>query len=160
MKQNLETISHRNYHDQPVKSLKYEISLQRANYKSDWFAIGTFKVKAGMAQMAKGGIVMDVINAEQARIAEEAGVYFFLHNMNSDLSLMCCNPWIGSLYCSDLAHPTKQIPIKTFFKTQEKNILLEIILSWVHLKKKINRPTKFLILFLKNLIFASVWKIR
>ena len=27
-----------------------------------------------MAQMAKGGIVMDVINAEQARIAEEAGV--------------------------------------------------------------------------------------
>jgi len=34
---------------------------------------GTFKVKAGMAQMAKGGIVMDVVNAEQARIAEEAG---------------------------------------------------------------------------------------
>ena len=30
-----------------------------------------------MAQMAKGGIVMDVINAEQARIAEEAGVCFF-----------------------------------------------------------------------------------
>lgn len=35
--------------------------------------IGTFKLKAGMAQMAKGGIVMDVVNAEQARIAEEAG---------------------------------------------------------------------------------------
>lgn len=34
---------------------------------------GTFKLKAGMAQMAKGGIVMDVVNAEQARIAEEAG---------------------------------------------------------------------------------------
>jgi len=34
---------------------------------------GTFKVKAGMAQMAKGGIIMDVVNAEQARIAEEAG---------------------------------------------------------------------------------------
>lgn len=34
---------------------------------------GTFKVKAGMAQMAKGGIVMDVVNVEQARIAEEAG---------------------------------------------------------------------------------------
>ncbi len=38
------------------------------------FIQGTFKVKAGMAQMAKGGIVMDVVNAEQARIAEEAGV--------------------------------------------------------------------------------------
>ena len=36
--------------------------------------VGTFKVKAGMAQMAKGGIVMDVVNADQAKIAEEAGV--------------------------------------------------------------------------------------
>jgi len=34
---------------------------------------GTFKVKAGMAQMAKGGIVMDVTNAAEARVAEEAG---------------------------------------------------------------------------------------
>lgn len=34
---------------------------------------GTFVVKAGLAQMLKGGIIMDVINAEQARIAEEAG---------------------------------------------------------------------------------------
>ncbi|XP_046329775.1 pyridoxal 5'-phosphate synthase subunit PdxS-like [Haliotis rufescens] len=34
---------------------------------------GTFKVKAGMAQMAKGGIIMDVTTPEEARIAEEAG---------------------------------------------------------------------------------------
>lgn len=34
---------------------------------------GTFVVKAGLAQMLKGGIIMDVINAEQARVAEEAG---------------------------------------------------------------------------------------
>jgi pyridoxal 5'-phosphate synthase pdxS subunit len=34
---------------------------------------GTFAVKAGMAQMLKGGVIMDVVNAEQARIAEEAG---------------------------------------------------------------------------------------
>lgn len=34
---------------------------------------GTFKVKAGLAQMAKGGIIMDVTTAEEARIAEEAG---------------------------------------------------------------------------------------
>ncbi|KAJ2752125.1 Pyridoxal 5'-phosphate synthase subunit snz1, partial [Coemansia pectinata] len=33
----------------------------------------TFKVKIGLAQMLKGGVVMDVVNAEQARIAEEAG---------------------------------------------------------------------------------------
>lgn len=36
--------------------------------------LGTFKVKAGLAQMAKGGIIMDVTNAEEARIAENAGV--------------------------------------------------------------------------------------
>ncbi|KAJ9150725.1 Pyridoxine biosynthesis protein PDX1 [Pleurostoma richardsiae] len=33
----------------------------------------SFAVKAGLAQMLKGGVIMDVTNAEQARIAEEAG---------------------------------------------------------------------------------------
>lgn len=35
--------------------------------------IGTEKVKRGLAQMLKGGVIMDVTSAEQARIAEEAG---------------------------------------------------------------------------------------
>jgi len=34
---------------------------------------GTWRVKCGLAQMLKGGAIMDVVNAEQARIAEEAG---------------------------------------------------------------------------------------
>jgi pyridoxal 5'-phosphate synthase pdxS subunit len=34
---------------------------------------GTFKVKKGLAQMLKGGVIMDVVTAEHARIAEEAG---------------------------------------------------------------------------------------
>lgn len=34
---------------------------------------GTFAVKAGLAQMLKGGVIMDVVTANQARIAEEAG---------------------------------------------------------------------------------------
>ncbi len=34
---------------------------------------GTERVKRGMAQMQKGGVIMDVVNAEQARIAEAAG---------------------------------------------------------------------------------------
>lgn len=33
----------------------------------------TFTVKAGLAQMLKGGVIMDVVDAAQARIAEEAG---------------------------------------------------------------------------------------
>ena len=34
---------------------------------------GTMRVKSGLAEMLKGGVIMDVTNAEQARIAEDAG---------------------------------------------------------------------------------------
>ena len=34
---------------------------------------GTFAVKSGHAQMLKGGVIMDVVNAEQAKIAQESG---------------------------------------------------------------------------------------
>ena len=34
---------------------------------------GTTRVKRGMAEMLKGGVIMDVVTAEQARIAEDAG---------------------------------------------------------------------------------------
>ena len=34
---------------------------------------GTYRVKRGMAEMVKGGVIMDVVNPEQARIAEDAG---------------------------------------------------------------------------------------
>ncbi|MEI6578749.1 MAG: pyridoxal 5'-phosphate synthase lyase subunit PdxS [Eubacteriales bacterium] len=36
-------------------------------------SVGTFAVKAGLAQMLKGGVIMDVINADQAKLAEDAG---------------------------------------------------------------------------------------
>jgi len=35
--------------------------------------VATFRVKAGLAEMLKGGVIMDVVTAEQAKIAEEAG---------------------------------------------------------------------------------------
>jgi pyridoxal 5'-phosphate synthase pdxS subunit len=34
---------------------------------------GTFRVKAGLAEMLKGGVIMDVVTADQARISEDAG---------------------------------------------------------------------------------------
>jgi pyridoxal 5'-phosphate synthase pdxS subunit len=46
-------------------------SLPTANGNSP--STPSFAVKAGLAQMLKGGVIMDVVNAEQARIAEEAG---------------------------------------------------------------------------------------
>ncbi len=35
--------------------------------------VGTARVKRGMAEMLKGGVIMDVVNVEQAKIAEDAG---------------------------------------------------------------------------------------
>ena len=40
---------------------------------SDKNKTGTWKVKAGLAQMLKGGVIMDVVTPEQAKIAEDAG---------------------------------------------------------------------------------------
>src|SRR5215207_1962284 len=34
---------------------------------------GTMRVKSGLAEMLKGGVIMDVVNADQARISEAAG---------------------------------------------------------------------------------------
>ena len=36
-------------------------------------ASNEWRVKVGLAEMLKGGVIMDVTNAEQARIAEKAG---------------------------------------------------------------------------------------
>src|SRR5205814_8500741 len=35
--------------------------------------LGTMRVKSGLAEMVKGGVIMDVTTADQAKIAEEAG---------------------------------------------------------------------------------------
>jgi pyridoxal 5'-phosphate synthase pdxS subunit len=44
-----------------------------ANGHQNGVAKSTWTTKAGLAQMLKGGVIMDVVNAEQAKIAEEAG---------------------------------------------------------------------------------------
>ena len=36
-------------------------------------ALGTFRVKRGLADMLRGGVIMDVVDPEQAKIAEDAG---------------------------------------------------------------------------------------
>ena len=56
-------------------STSLESSLAGYNEKmSDQVSItGSFPVKRGLAEMLKGGVIMDVVNAEQAKIAEDAG---------------------------------------------------------------------------------------
>jgi hypothetical protein len=49
---------------------------------------GTIGVKRGLAQMLKGGVIMDVINAEQARIAEVSsgdGVGVIAHDCSNSM---------------------------------------------------------------------------
>ena len=48
----------------------YDSANGRANGGS---TSATFNVKAGLAKMLKGGVIMDVVNVEQAKIAEAAG---------------------------------------------------------------------------------------
>jgi len=43
------------------------------NESNEKTKVGSFTVKSGLAQMLKGGVIMDVVNAEQAVIAQEAG---------------------------------------------------------------------------------------
>jgi pyridoxal 5'-phosphate synthase pdxS subunit len=50
-----------------MKVVKHNIE-DRANMES-----GTWKVKTGLAQMLKGGVIMDVVTPEHAKIAEDAG---------------------------------------------------------------------------------------
>jgi len=49
------------------------------------YCLGTFTLKSGLAQMTKGGLVMDVVNAAQAKIAEEAGVCINIMSLYSRL---------------------------------------------------------------------------
>jgi pyridoxal 5'-phosphate synthase pdxS subunit len=61
--------------------IKYDFGLNKRKNKAitttmvqdDTQLTGTFKLKAGLAQMLKGGVIMDVVTPEQAIIAEKAG---------------------------------------------------------------------------------------
>ena len=49
------------------------MSSQDGNGTSKAGETGTWQVKTGLAQMLKGGVIMDVVTPEQAKIAQEAG---------------------------------------------------------------------------------------
>ena len=68
--------------------------------------VGSDRVKRGMAEMQKGGVIMDVVNAEQARIAEEA---VNVPRVWSNLSAKYLPP-ITSTFC---AAPLVSVPVPT-----------------------------------------------
>lgn len=67
-------------HDQQVRPVLakaperlYNSSVESNSKGATDMAQATFKLKAGLAQMLKGGVIMDVVTPEQAKIAEAAG---------------------------------------------------------------------------------------
>src|SRR5581483_11560986 len=56
----------------PATAVRSEFRVQADNSSIER-QIGTARVKRGMAEMLKGGVIMDVVTPEQARIAEDAG---------------------------------------------------------------------------------------
>src|ERR1700690_363810 len=61
---------------QPGKPARYSVveSIGKYNKEIEMEQLtGTFAVKKGLAQMLRGGVIMDVVTPEHARIAEEAG---------------------------------------------------------------------------------------
>ena len=60
-------------------STKEKISTPQNSKSNNWGGIkdkpekGDWRSKSGLAQMLKGGVIMDVVNSEQAKIDEDAG---------------------------------------------------------------------------------------
>jgi pyridoxal 5'-phosphate synthase pdxS subunit len=50
------------------------------NSSHDPSTIGSALVKRGLADMLRGGVIMDVVNPEQAKIAEDAGAVALGHS--------------------------------------------------------------------------------
>ena len=55
---------------------------------------GTWTVKKGLAEMLKGGVIMDVVTPEQAKIAQEAGAcaVMALERVPADIRKMAESP--------------------------------------------------------------------
>jgi pyridoxal 5'-phosphate synthase pdxS subunit len=58
---------------QPIHHVEFDYSTRERDMATNAQETGTDQVKRGLAEMLKGGVIMDVVNAEQAVIAETAG---------------------------------------------------------------------------------------
>ena len=58
--------------DAALAGIAVQVHISRTKRRRD-MEVGTLRLKVGLAEMLKGGVIMDVTNAEQAKIAEDAG---------------------------------------------------------------------------------------
>jgi len=68
---------------------------------------GTHAVKVGLAQMLKGGVIMDVVNVEQARIAEEAGAVAVMVRVPAEERIFTFGPTIPAGNPARHGHPNQ-----------------------------------------------------
>src|SRR6266540_3324372 len=59
--------------DPPAARSQFAMSTDQPVTSETTPTVGTARVKRGMAEMLKGGVIMDVVTPEQAKIAEDAG---------------------------------------------------------------------------------------
>ena len=72
----------------------------------------TMRLKTGLAEMLKGGVIMDVTTAEQAKIAENSGAVAVM----AQALLMAQDFLVAALAASALRPPTcLQVPLATYF---------------------------------------------
>ena len=88
----------------------------------------TWTVKSGLAQMLKGGVIMDVVTADQAKIAEDAGAVavMALERVPSDIRKM------GGV--ARMSDPTKIIEIKILHLFDEF-LCMAMFVSFSFIKK-------------------------
>jgi len=101
---------------------------------------GTWKVKTGLAQTLKGGVIMDVVTPEQAKIAEEAGacavmalervaadfLYRLLYLINQPIENLQTDN--GSEFALEFEKATAKLSIQRYFsrvKTPKDNSEIE-----------------------------------
>ena len=66
-------------------------------------SVGTQRVKRGLAEMLKGGVIMDVVDAEQAKIAEDAGAVAVMALERVPADKLAWKPHAKSMSLGELA---------------------------------------------------------
>ena len=74
---------------------------------------GTARVKRGLAEMLKGGVIMDVVTADQAKIAEEAGAVavMALERVPADIRAQAAAP-AGASRARQHARPRRSLDVR------------------------------------------------
>src|SRR5919206_509394 len=88
---------------------------------------GTWTVKTGLAQMLKGGVIMDVVTPEQARIAEDAGACAVMALERVPADIRADGVFVGSgIFKSENPAARAQAIVRAVTHFQDAKILADV----------------------------------